>query len=141
MNQAKANFQRISDFVNTESSKNGPRIELKKYQEKFEEAMNDDLNTPVALSVLYELITETNKSNPANAKEIIGFWEKMNKVFGLTISIEEEKAPEDIKKLAQERDSAKKIKDFNESDRIRKLIEEKGYVIEDTKEGYRIKKK
>jgi len=141
INQAKANFQRISDFVNTESSKNGPSIKLEKYREKFEEAMDDDLNTPVALSVLYELITETNKSSPSNTEEILKFWEKMNKVFGLIVSTGKAEAPEDIKKLAQERDDAKKIKDFNESDRIRKLIEEKGYVIEDTKEGYRIKKK
>jgi len=141
INQAKANFQRISDFVNTESSKNGPSIKLEKYREKFEEAMDDDLNTPVALSVLYELITETNKSSPSNTEEILKFWEKMNKVFGLIVSTGKAEAPEDIKKLAQERDDAKKIKDFNESDRIRKLIEEKGYMVEDLREGYKIKKR
>lgn len=142
--QSKTNFQRISDFVNNLKNPepgNRSEIKLEKYQEKFEEAMDDDLNTPVALSVLYELITETNKSNPSNKKEILGLWEKMNKVFGLNISKEEAELPDQIKKLASERDNAKKIKDFAESDRIRKLIEEKGYTVEDTKEGYKIKKK
>ena len=142
--QAESNLQRISDFVNNLKNpeiKDGSRIDLEKYQERFEEAMNDDLNTPVALAVLYEFITETNKFNPENKKEILGLWKKMNKVFGLNISKEEAEIPEDIKKLAVERDDAKKIKDFQKSDDLRKVIEEKGYVVEDTLEDYKIKKK
>lgn len=144
MNQAKTNFQRISDFVNklkNPETSDSSQLDIKKYQEKFEKAMDDDLNTPVALSVLYELITETNKLNPSNKKEILGLWEKMNKVFGLNISKEEAEIPEEIRKLAQERDNAKKIKDFEESDKIRKMIEEKGYIVEDMKGNYKIKKK
>ena len=142
--QSKSNLQRISDFVNNlknPEAGNGAEMNAEKYQERFEEAMNDDLNTPIALSVLYELITETNKLNPANKKDILGLWEKMNKVFGLNISKEEAEIPEDIKKLAKERDEAKKIKDFPKSDELRNLIDKKGYLIEDTKEGYKIKKK
>jgi cysteinyl-tRNA synthetase len=141
--QAAANLQKISDFVNNlknPEAGSGSELKLEIYRKRFEEAMDDDLNTPLALSVLYKLITETNKLNPSNKKEILIFWEKMNKVFGLNISKEEAEIPENIKKLAEERDSAKKIKDFQESDRIRKLIEEKGYFIDDTKEGYKIKK-
>ncbi|MFA5777514.1 MAG: cysteine--tRNA ligase [Parcubacteria group bacterium] len=144
LRQVSANFQRISDFVNNlknPEAGNGSEIEIEKYQEKFEEAMNDDLNMPVALSILYELITETNKLNPSNKKEILGFWGKMNKVFGLNISKEEAEIPEEIKKLALERDNTKKIKDFAESDRIRKLIEGKGYIVEDALDGYKIKRK
>lgn len=142
--QAQSNFQRIADFVNRLKNpevSSGQEINSEKYQQKFEQAMDDDLNTPLALSVLYELITETNKINPKNKKELLKLWEKMNKIFGLNISKEEAEIPEEIKKLAGERDSAKKISNFNESDRIRKLIEEKGYAIEDGKDGYHIKKK
>ena len=71
----------------------------------------------------------------------MALWEKINKIFGLNISKEEAEIPDDIKRLAKERDNTKKIKDFKESDRIRRLIEEKGYLVEDTKEGYRIRKK
>lgn len=142
--QTKANFQRISDFVNNLKNPepgNGTALDIEKYQERFEESMNDDLNTPSALSVLYELITETNRLNPANKKEILGLWERMNKVFALNISKEEAEIPEEIKKLAKERTEAKKIKDFQKADELRNIIDKKGFLVEDTKEGYKIKKK
>ena len=142
--QAEANFQRVSDFVNNlknpEASMEAS-IETSKYQEEFEKALDDDLNTPVALSLLYELITEYNKTQPSNKKEILGFWEKINKVLGLNISKEEAEIPGFILELAKNRDEAKKIKDFQKSDEIRKAIEEKGYFVEDTKDGQKIKKR
>jgi cysteinyl-tRNA synthetase len=64
LRQAEANFHRISDFVNNLKNpemENGEKLDLKSYQEKFEQALDDDLNTPVALSLLYELITAYNK--------------------------------------------------------------------------------
>jgi len=144
VNQAKVNFQRISDFVNNlknPEAGDGPQLDVEKYQEIFEEAMDDDLNTPVALSVLYELVTETNKLNPSNKKEIFGLWEKMNKIFGLNISKEDAEIPEEIKKLAEERTEAKKIKDFQKADELRNIIDKKGFLVEDMKEGCKIKKK
>ena len=144
LEQAGVNLQRISDFVNSlknPEAGNGFELNTEKYRERFEEAMDDDLNTPVALSVLYELITETNKLNPSNKKEILGLWKRMNKVFGLNISKEEAEIPEEIKKLANDRDEAKKIKDFQQSDKLRDLIDKKGYLVEDMKDGFKIKKK
>ncbi|MDO8529652.1 MAG: cysteine--tRNA ligase [bacterium] len=151
MDQAQINFQRISDFVNNLktifskaklSENQSSALNLKKYQEKFEKAMDDDLNTPLALSVLYELITETNKLNPENKKEILSLWEKMNKVFGLIIATEKNTEIDgETQKLIDEREEARKIKDFQKSDELRRLIEEKGYLLEDLKEGYKIKKK
>jgi len=118
------------------------------YQKRFEEAMNDDLNTPLALSIVYELITETNKLMMENklsadsAKNILSFWEKINKVFGLIIKEEEENIPEEIVKLAGERKQARENKDFQKSDELRKKIEETGYIIEDLKDNnYKITKK
>ena len=144
LEQASANLQRISDFVNNlknPEAGNGSELNTEKYRERFEEAMDDDLNTPVALSILYELITETNKLNRLNKKEILGLWKRMNKVFGLNISKEEAEIPEEIKKLANDRDEAKKIKDFQQSDKLRDLIDKKGYLVEDMKDGFKIKKK
>ena len=95
MEQAKSNFKKISAWINElknisqENKKGSPSIDLENYQVRFEEAMNDDLNTPLALSVIYEFITETNKKiaeNKLSSKEagaILNFWEKVNKVFGL----------------------------------------------------------
>jgi cysteinyl-tRNA synthetase len=151
MDQAKANLQRISDWIgNLEKitqEKNSNSINLEKYKLKFEEAMSDDLNTPLALSVLYELITETNKSISDNklgtedAKDILSLWEKMNKVFGLIIG-KVEKIPEEISKIAEKRKTARENKDFKASDELRERLEKLGYAIEDLKDNkYVVKKK
>jgi cysteinyl-tRNA synthetase len=152
LRQSEKNLARIANFIENLSVADieasiEASIDLKKYQERFEEAMNDDLNTPLALSVLYELITETNKLMAENklgaedAKNLLSLWEKMNKVFGLIIKKDEAEIPEEIIKLAEERKQARINKDFPKSDELRKVIEEKGYLIEDLKENvYKIKK-
>ena len=109
--------------------------------------MNDDLNTPLALSVLYDLITKTNKKIAENklgigdAKSILGLWEKMNKVFGLKFPEKEIEVPEDIKKLAEARLEARNDKNFTKADELRKEIEKMGYLVEDLDKSYKIKKK
>jgi cysteinyl-tRNA synthetase len=148
--QAHKNIQKINDFVlNLEaiSSRNiilEENFDTKIFQTKFEDAMNDDFNTPLALASLYELITKTNslidknEFSSENAKNIISLWKKMNKVFGLILSGQAE-IPDEIKKLMEERANAKSGKDFARSDELRSLIEKRGYLIEDTKDGQKVK--
>lgn len=152
--QAKANLQKISDFVlNLEimAAQNldieiSAKIPLDEFQKRFENAMDDDLNTPLALSVLYELINETNKITSAQrlpskkAREILSLWEKMNSVFGLRLNGQAE-IPEEILELAKKRQHSRQEKKFQEADTFRKNIEEKGYIVEDTGAGFNIKKK
>ncbi|HCP08770.1 MAG TPA: cysteine--tRNA ligase [Candidatus Moranbacteria bacterium] len=156
MDQARSNFQKITDFVlnmknmaqlETEPSDAGFLAEIEKYQEKFEEAMDDDLNTPLALSVVYGLITETNKLlsedklSSVEADKALKLWEKMNKIFGLIIP-EEIEIPEEVKKIAEERKQAREAKDFQKSDELRDKISELGYTVEDIKDNnYLIKRK
>ena len=153
MDQAKANFKKIVDWtdnlqkISAVLEIKSDDLNLEEYQKKFEEAMDDDLNTPLALSVLYELITETNKLiaqnslNAEKAKKIQALWEKMNKVFGLVIPGEKEEIPENILALAEERKKARISKDFSKADEIRKKIEKAGYILEDLKNNeYSIKK-
>ena len=152
MEQARRNLQNINDFVlNIEAAATrnisaDSLFNIKKYQEKFESSMDDDLNTPLALSILYEMINEANKLNIAgslsydDAKNILAFWKKMNSVFGLMLSGQAE-IPEEIKKLVKERENARQGKDFKKSDDLRALIEKKGFVLEDTKDGTSIKQK
>jgi cysteinyl-tRNA synthetase len=163
MNQAKSNLKKIIDWVgklksvsdDTKGSTFGaPKVEpLEKidfshiYQKRFEEAMNDDLNTPLALSVVYELISETNKLvldqklSVTTAQNVLSFWKKINKVFGLVFKKEEIKIPQEIVKLAEDRKNAKTSKDFNLSDELREKIEKAGYVVEDLKDNnYKLKK-
>jgi len=150
LEQARKNFQKINDFIlNLEaiSSRNisVPAIwDNKKYIEKFESAMDDDLNTPLALSTLYELISEANslmaneQLSGESAKSILALWKKWNSVFGFVLSGQAE-IPQEIKDLVQKREDARKGKDFKKSDDLRAIIEKKGYIIEDTKDGTTIK--
>ncbi len=154
LEQARKNFQRINDFVlNLEAVAAGNVSAAENYSDKlddirkrFESAMDDDLNTPLALSVVYEMITDINKKIAENsfssedAKKTLALWKKMNSVFGFVLSGQAE-IPEEIKKLVQERESARQGKDFKKSDDLRALIEKKGYVVEDTKDGSSIKQK
>jgi len=155
LSQSETNLKRISDFfLNLRLEHWTPKpeteeslIDLDKYKERFESAMNDDFNTPLALSVVYDLITETNKLIQSNklsaeqAKNILAFWEKMNKVFGLVIAESPIETPENIIQIAEARKSARQSKDFQKSDNLRKEIEKLGYSIEDVADGYKLKKK
>ena len=167
-NQAKVNLRKISDWVsNLKNISEHDNVSTSGidfahiYAKRFEDAMDDDLNTPLALSVLYELITETNKLlaeeklSVMTAKDILKFWEKINKVLGLAIvetkiisktitgvaniiNAEEE----EIKNLAEERKVARENKDFQKSDELRKKIDRLGYMVEDVKDNnYKLIKK
>ena len=151
----KTNLQKISEWIanlkNIENFKEESENKISFahiYKERFEEAMNDDFNTPLALSVIFELITETNKLiaenklSASHAKEILNFWEKINKIFGLEIASSAIKIPQKIKDLAEERKIAKTRKDFVVSDELRKKIEGAGYTLEDLpNNNYIIKQK
>jgi len=114
------------------------------YRAKFEEAMNDDLNAPKALSVILRLANDSNKlmdknllGNPGEVKK---FLETALKIFGIILEILE--VPEQVKTLAEERKSARDGKDFKKSDELRKEIEKLGFTIEDLEDNnYFIKKK
>ena len=105
----------------------------KDYIKKFKEAMDDDLNTPEALSVIWRLLRNTDADGKYQTIK------KIDTVLGLNL-LEKEKIsiPKDIQKLALEREESRKQKDFEKADNIRKDIEKKGYVIDDTPEGSKI---
>jgi len=150
MEQAKANYERIAEFcskLSKDVSVGPPRSKwTSEVHSRFESAMDDDLNTPLFLSILYDLIKETNKRIAENklsaneATEFLATFEKMNKVFGLKFPEKETEIPEDVKKLADERLEARENKDFKKADELRKEIEAKGYFIEDSGENYKIKR-
>ena len=102
----------------------------KKHLKKFEIAINDDLNTPKALSVLWNLARD--KKATGKLKTIT----EMDKVFGLNLSEKEKlEIPENVQKLTDERETARKNKDFKKSDELRERIKELGYWIEDPPAG------
>jgi len=101
----------------------------KKYLEEFENNINDDLNMPQALAILWNLIRDQKADGKYKTIE------KMDQIFSLDLFKKDKlEIPQEIEKLVQEREQARKDKDWNKSDQIRKQIEEKGFRVEDTPE-------
>lgn len=102
-----------------------------KYLKQFQKAMDDDLNTPKALSVLWELVRDEKAEGKYQTIK------KMDEVFGLKLLEKTvQDIPVEIKKLAEERWQAKQCKEFKKSDELRDEIIKKGWNIKDKKEGY-----
>ncbi len=107
----------------------------KKYLKEFEKAINDDLDMPKALAVLWNLVRDAKATGKRKTIE------EMDRVFGLDLLKEEiVKIPNDIKTLAQERKKARRRKDWQRADQLRQQIKGLGYRIEDTAKGPVIKK-
>lgn len=108
---------------------------------KFEEAMDDDLEISPALAAVFNLIHEGNKlenMGKEDAKKMLLFIEIIDTVLGLLTA--EEPIPAEVLYLAQQREEARKAKNWQESDRVRNEITAKGYKVADTKDGFDIKK-
>lgn len=110
---------------------------IEEYKQRFLEAINDDLNMPMAMSVVWEVVKNQKKS-----KQLANLLKQFDLVLGLRIDEEETKQelPQDILQLIEQRKLARANKDWAESDRLRDIIQSKGYEIKDTKEGAEIKK-
>lgn len=113
---------------------------IKSYEESFKKALAENLNTPLALSVLWEMLKDKNFKEEDRKTTLIHF----DKVLGLNVEKNQkisEEAPEEIQQLVAMREEARQNKDFAASDKIRDEIQAKGYSIEDTPEGVKISKK
>lgn len=118
------------------------RKENKKLQEKylkqFTADINDDLNTSKALATVWGVLKD-EKLSDKDAKVLLL---KFDEVLGLGLrDLKAEKISTEVTKLAQERLNARSEKNWVQSDELRDKISELGYVVEDTKEGYGLKKK
>ncbi len=155
MEQARANYERVvewrdklKDIVKAKTLSITPaKLNTAGILLEFESAMNDDLNTALALSSLYEFIAVSNLKiskkalSYREAQEILNIFKKMNKVFRLKFPEKEIEIPQNVKKLADERLEARKNKDFPKADELRKEIEKMGFIVEDLGNSYKIKQK
>ena len=106
-------------------------------ENRFHQAINDDMNMPLALSVVWEAVKYPEKS-PKTAQLL----KKFDTVLGIKIDeVQETKIPQEILDLVEERKQARSDKNWSESDRLRDLIAEKGYIVKDTKDGTEVLKK
>ncbi len=112
----------------------------KEYEQSFQDAINDDLNTPQALATVWDMIKNDEIESSAKLASLF----KFDSVLGLNLKEAWESAqkiPASVTKLINEREAARQAKDFAKSDELRKLVEQAGYSLEDTVDGYKLKKK
>ena len=118
--------------------------QLESHKARFIDAMDDDLNTADAIGALFELVKDTNvrfseprpKAEVEAAAKLFG---ELTGVLGL-LSQKEEKIPAEILQKAEERQAARKAKDWAKADAIRNELTAAGYAIEDTPTGPKVKK-
>ena len=116
------------------------------FVKKFEDSMEDDLNTADAISVIFELVKHINtiaSSGNIDKKYAEKSYETLKlllDILGIDIKEEEVLLDEEIEKLIQERQDARKNKNFARADEIRNLLIDKGIILEDTREGVRWKR-
>ena len=112
---------------------------------KFEESMEDDFNTADAISAVFELVKLANSNSTAsNTKEYLealkGKIVTLTDILGLDVNKKEEILDEQIEELINERQQARKNKDFKRADEIRDMLLAQGIVLEDTREGVKWKR-
>ena len=111
--------------------------EHQEYKNKFKEYLEEDLDTPRALTLLWDVIKDPNISPGDKKATILNF----DKVLGLGFAdLKEEIIPKEVLKLSKEREQARVNKNFKKSDELRKEINALGYEVKDTNEGQKITK-
>lgn len=120
-------------------------VQAGKFAEEFEVAMDDDFNTADAISSIFELVKFANtnaaaESSKAYLGELKALIVKLSDVLGLIVEKEEEMLDQDIEALIEERQAARKARDFARADEIRAELLEKGIILEDTREGVKWKR-
>ncbi|OGH91168.1 MAG: cysteine--tRNA ligase [Candidatus Magasanikbacteria bacterium RIFOXYD2_FULL_39_9] len=116
-----------------------PKGNCEAYEKKFLEAINNDLDTPAALAIMWDLIKDPIYPPETKKTTIL----KFDKVFGLglnKIKKDSSKLPASIQKLVHKRNQARTDKNWSESDNLRKEIEALGYIVKDTPEGTKVSK-
>ena len=111
---------------------------INEFKTKFEEAINDDLNMPMAMGIVWDVIKYSSKS-----KKLSQLLEKFDEVLGLKIDEIDKNSidlPEEIKELIEQRKSARENKEWELSDKLRDRIIELGYLVKDTKNGMEVEK-
>lgn len=148
---ARASLERIDDFMaRLKTLTVDLEIEstteiLKQAQESFYSHLADDLNISAALAVVFELIRQVHtlcdqqKVSLEEAKKIFIFFQKIDAVLGC-IFVEEEDIPEDLQEALRLRQHARREKNWKLADSYRDKIQTRGYCIEDSPQGPRLKK-
>ena len=133
---------KTEDMAETEAEKFAKSAE---YVGNFESAMDDDFNTADAVAAIFDLVKYINTTTDAESskeylQKLFDLLVKLTGVLGLIVDKKEEILDEDIEKLIEERQAARKAKDFARADAIRDELLEKGIILKDTREGVQWKR-
>ncbi len=143
-------LSRLKGIKSTKPSKE-INILVKKFKENFYKELDDDFNTPQAFAVLFDFIRKTNQFldkesiSKKQADDIYKVFQEINNIFGIidfkkiSVSLSND-IPAEIKKLVKTREEFRKDEEWQKADEIRQQIESRGYTIEDTEKGTKVKK-
>jgi cysteinyl-tRNA synthetase len=133
--------------MNEEDTLPTGRVSASTALKKFEAAMDDDFNTASALAAIHDMIREVNTKLSANGitadeqAAVLHAIAKFDSVLGIFGPEETGSLDAEIENLVEERQEARRQRNFTRSDEIRDLLAEKGIILEDTKDGVRWKRK
>jgi len=128
-------YQKISEIKTAKALKRTKQG--KEYEKKFLETVNDDLDMPKSLAIMWQLIKDKKVSDNEKYAILLDF----DKVLGLNLNkIKKPRISSNIRILAREREKYRKDKNWEKADELRKKAEKMGYIIEDTDEGSKIGK-
>lgn len=155
LNEAKVNLNklqtayenlsyRLKDSV--EGNDKEVEVNFANLEKDFVKVMDDDFNVQNGISVVYEMAKQLNvysekeKVYTDTINNLINTYKKVVEIFGISFSEEKELLDDTIEQLIQERNEARKNKNFKRSDEIRDLLKEQGIILEDTAQGIRWKR-
>ncbi|MDD5144717.1 MAG: cysteine--tRNA ligase [Candidatus Pacebacteria bacterium] len=122
------------------------RMDLPGFEKRFQEAMEDDFNTPKAIAVIFDLISKANglidkdELFKKDAKNILNFFKLIDKSFCFILTDRpKEIIPQEVQNLVKEREECRKNQEWQKADEIREKIKDSGYLVEDTEEGPKIR--
>ena len=141
--------QRLIDFMQHLQTAQGEGFEvqplLAETQQRFEEALDDDLNISGALGAIFAMVREINRAiaqhqlSVAGAEHAATLMHRLDTVLGL-LSDEQTPLEREVEVLLEERQQARQARDFARADALRTQLRERGYVVEDTPQGARLKR-
>jgi cysteinyl-tRNA synthetase len=138
----------ISKLKSIEGDNDNPKIKeiIANAKYNFEKGLDDDLNISVGMAAIFDFMKEINtliskkELSRQDALESYNLLMEFDKILGV-LEFMDEKIPDEIVEFAKQRDEFRKAKNYGEADRLRDEISDKGYYMEDTVDGYLIKKK
>lgn len=150
---SKERVLRIKNFLNALVHCKGEGLPVEtfntvvvKAKQEFEQAMNNDFDTPKALAVVFKLVRILNndvtnrKLSEQQAVRVLDFFRFVDAVLGIVEFPDQPEIPEEVARLVEEREKARKVEDFKKADELRNKIKQLGFYVDDTNSGPIVKK-